>query len=107
MKTPDISKKIRPLQDRVLIQEDTESKEKKTSAGIIIPVTVNEDKGARQGVVVAVSPGRHEDGKLIAPTVKVGDKVLFSWGDKIKVGDKGGDDEYHLVRESEILAIIK
>ena len=103
MKTPDVSKKIRPLQDRVLIQEDTESKEKKTSAGIIIPVTVNEDKGARQGVVVAVGPGRTEEGKLVPMTVKAGDKVLFSWGDKIKAGD----DEYHLVRESEILAVIK
>ena len=99
----DISKKIKPLHDRVLIQEDTESKEKKTSSGIIIPVTVNEDKGARQGVVVAVGPGRIENGKLIALSVKAGDKVLFSWGDKIKAGD----DELHLVRESEILAIIK
>lgn len=103
MKTPDIVKKIRPLQDRVLIQEDTDSKEKKTSAGIIIPVTVNDDKGARRGTVVAVGPGRTEDGELVAMTVKPGDSVLFSWGDKIKLDDQ----EYHLVRESEILAIIK
>ena len=99
----DINKKIKPLADRVLIKEDTDSKEKKTSSGIIIPVTVNEDKGARRGEVVAVGPGRHEDGKLVPTTVKPGDSVLFSWGDKIKVGE----DEYHIVRESEILAVIK
>jgi chaperonin GroES len=103
MKSSDISKKIKPLQDRILIKEDTDSSEKKTSSGIIIPVTVKEDAGARQGEVVAVGPGRMENGKLISPSVKTGDKVLFSWGDKIKVGD----DEYHLIRESEILAVIK
>src|SRR5262245_3610299 len=103
MKSSDISKKIKPLQDRILIREDIDSKEKKTATGIIIPVTVKEDAGARQGEVVAVGPGRTEDGKLIAPSVRVGDKVLFSWGDKIKIGD----EEYHLIRESEILAIIK
>jgi chaperonin GroES len=99
----EISKKIRPLQDRVLIKEDTSNKEKKTSSGIIIPVTVNEDKGSKSGEVVAVGAGRYEDGKIVPVTVKVGDKVLFQWGDKIKVGE----EEYFIVKESEILAIIK
>lgn len=99
----DISKKIRPLQDRVLIKEDSESKEKKTSSGIIIPVTVNEDKGSKKGEIVAVGSGRVEDGKTIPVSVKEGDIVLFQWGDKIKIGE----EEYYLVRESEILAIIK
>ena len=99
----DILKKIKPLHDRVLIKEDTESKEKKTSSGIIIPITVNEDKGSKKGEVVAVGEGKIEDGELIAPSVKVGDRVLFQWGDKIKIGE----DEYYIVRESEILAIIK
>jgi chaperonin GroES len=103
MKTPDISKKIKPLHDRVLIREAVDSREKKTSSGIIIPVTVNDDKPSKQGEVIAVGPGRTEDGALIAPTVKPGDKVLFGWGDKVKVGD----DEYYLVRESEIYAVIK
>ena len=94
---------IKPLQDRVLIKEDTEHKEKKTSSGIIIPVTVSEDKGSKRGEIVAVGPGRTEDGKLIKPSVSVGDVVLFQWGDKIKIGD----DEYFLVRESEILAVVK
>ena len=99
----DISKKIRPLQDRVIIAEDTESKEKKTSSGIIIPITVNEDKGSKRGQVVAVGTGRYEDGKLIPLSVKVGDQVLFQWGDKVKVGE----EEFYIVKESEILAIIK
>jgi chaperonin GroES len=99
----DISKKLKPLHDRVLIKEDTETKEKKTSSGIIIPVTVNDDKGSKKGEIVAVGEGKIEDGKLVKPSVKVGDEVLFQWGDKIKVGD----DEYYIVRESEILAIIK
>lgn len=99
----DISKKIIPLQDRVLIKEDGESKEKKTNSGIIIPVTVNEDKGSKKGEIIAIGEGRIEDGVIIKPRVKVGDRVLFQWGDKIKVEDS----EYYLVRESEILAIIK
>jgi chaperonin GroES len=95
-----IANKIKPLHDRVLIKEDTESKEKKTSGGIIIPITVNEDKGSKKGEVVAVGEGRMEEGKLIKMSVKVGDEVLFQWGDKIRIGE----DEYYIVRESEILA---
>lgn len=99
----DINKKIEPLQDRVLIREDIENKEKKTSSGIIIPVTVNEDKGSKRGEVVAVGKGRFEDGKVVPVGVKAGDTVLFQWGDKVKVGDQ----EYYLVKESEVLAIIR
>ena len=99
----DISKKVQPLYDRVLIKESVDSKEKKTSSGIIIPMNVSEDKGSKSGEVVAVGSGRIEDGKKIALLVSIGDKVLFQWGDKIKVAD----EEFYLVRESEILAIIK
>ena len=95
--------KIQPLQDRVLIKEDTSNAERKTSSGIIIPATSSEDKGSKKGEIVAVGPGRIEEGKLVPVSVKVGQEVLFQWGDKIKDGDL----EYYLVRESEILAIIK
>jgi len=95
--------KLIPLGDRVLIKEDTDSSERKTGGGIIIPVTSNEDKGSKKGEVVAVGAGRYDDGKLIPVSVKVGDSVLFQWGDKVKVGE----DEYYLVRENEILAIVK
>ena len=99
----DISKKVKPLFDRVLIREISDSKEKKTMSGIIIPMNVNDDKNGKSGEVVAVGHGRMEEGKLIPMSVAVGDKVLFQWGDKIKVD---GED-YYIVRESEILAIIK
>ncbi len=99
----DISKKVKPMSDRVLIKEAANDKEKKTASGIIIPATANEDKGSKRGEVVAVGSGRIEDGKLVPMTVKVGDNVLFQWGDKIVVE---GDDLY-IVRESEILAVLK
>lgn len=99
----DISKKITPLHDRVLIKEDTENKEKKTASGIIIPITVNEDKEGKRGEIVAIGKGKIEDGKIIPLSVKVGDQVLFQWGDKIKIDN----EEYYIVRESEIMAIIK
>jgi chaperonin GroES len=99
----DISKKVRPMSDRVLIKEHTDDKEKKTASGIILPASSGEDKGSKRGEVVAVGTGRVEDGKTVPMIVKVGDTVLFQWGDKIKVE---GDD-YYIVRESEILAVIK
>lgn len=102
-KNIDISKKVKPLHERVLIKEDKESKEKKTASGIIIPITVDDDKGSKRGEIVAVGDGHYEDGKLIPISVKAGDKVLFQWGDKIKVDE----EEYYIVKESEILAIIK
>lgn len=99
----DISKKIKPLSDRVLIKEDTESKEKKTSSGIIIPMNVDSDKGGKRGEVMAVGEGRTEEGELIPVSVKVGDTVLFQWGDKVKIDD----EEYYIVKESEIMAVIR
>jgi chaperonin GroES len=99
----EIKIKLQPLQDRILVREDNDSKERKTSAGIIIPITTNEDKGSKSGEVIAVGPGKIEDGRLVPISVKVGNKVLFQWGDKVKVGE----EEYYIVRESEILAIIK
>lgn len=100
-KIPDF--KIKPLADRVLIKEDNESKEQKTASGIIIPISAQEDKGGKRGKVVAVGVGRIEEGKVMPVSVKVGDNVLFQWGDKIKVDE----EEYYIVKESEILAIIK
>ncbi|MEK7642030.1 MAG: co-chaperone GroES [Patescibacteria group bacterium] len=102
-KNKDISKKIKPLADRVIIREHADDMEKKTSSGIIIPVTANEDKSGKRGEVVAVGPGRTEDSKLIKVSVSIGDKVIFQWGEKVSVDG----DEYYVVRESEILAIIK
>ena len=95
--------KLKPLGDRILIKESGETKEKKTGAGIIIPITVNEDKGSKKGEVVAVGEGNYEDGKLMPMTVKVGDEVLFQWGDEITVEGV----EYHVVGQSNIFSVIK
>jgi chaperonin GroES len=90
--------KARPVLDRVLIKQDEAAK---NVGAFVIPESSREKP--RQGEVVAVGPGRMEDGKLIPVAVKDGDKVLFQWGDKVKIGE----DEFYLVKESEILAIIK
>lgn len=102
-KTNNSSTNIIPLFDRVLIKENLIHKENKTASGIIIPVTVNEDKGSKRGEVVAIGQGRTEEGKLIPVSVAVGDEVLFQWGDKIKING----EEFYIVKESELLAIIK
>jgi chaperonin GroES len=103
--------KIQPLGDRVLVLERTgEEKETKTASGIIIPAAgEGGDKGSKKGEVIAVGPGRHEDGKVIPISVKVGDKVMFQWGDKLVLDSAEivKDEDYYLVRESEILAVIK
>ena len=69
---------IAPLGDRVLIKEEKDSKEKKTLSGIIIPVTVSEDKGSKQGKVVAVGNGRYEeDCQIVTPGKVIADMASF------------------------------
>lgn len=97
---------VQPVGDRVLVMR-VDAPEKKSAAGIIIPDTAEKEKSKR-GVVVAVGPGRlNEDGKLIPTTVKVGAKVYFNagWDNEVDVGGDG--EAYFLVKESDILAIIK
>jgi chaperonin GroES len=93
---------IKPLADRVLVKESQKAKNE-TKSGIIIPDTVEEDKGAHKGEVVAVGSGKYDDGVLVPMSVKVGDEVLFQWGDKIKIDGV----EYWIVNESNILAVVK
>jgi len=95
---------IAPTADRVLVRrEDTKEK---SPAGIIIPDTAKTEK-SKIGVVIAVGPGRFgEEGDLIPMTVKVGAKVIFNAGWDNEV-DLGGDEEHFLVKESDILAVIK
>ncbi len=88
--------KIKPLDDRVLIELIEESEEKVGS--IIIPDTAKEKP--RMGKVVAV--GTDED---LQEKVKVGDKIIFSKysGDEVKMDNK----EYLIVQRSDILAIVE
>lgn len=99
----DMSKKIKPLADRVLIKEEDAKKGGETKFGIIIPESADKEHGAHRGEVMAVGEGRYDEGKLIPVKVAVGDTVIFQWGDKLTVDD----EEYWLVGESNILAIVK
>lgn len=92
--------KIKPLQDRILV-ERVEEEEK--VGGIIIPDTAKEKP--QKGTIVAVGPGRKdENGKLIAIELKKGDTVLFNKyaGTEIKVEGK----EYLLMREDDVMALV-
>ena len=82
--------KIRPLHDRVIVKRIEE--EEKTKGGLIIPDTAKEKP--QEGRVVAVGPGKQDDGKVIPLGVKAGDKILFGKysGTEIKL-----DGEEHLI----------
>ena len=97
---------ILPLGDRVLIKvSETSESEKSNKFGIIIPETVSKEK-PEQGKVVAVGEGRRDDsGNLIPMTVNIGDTVVYSKYNYDEV--KHGTDEYIMVKEENILAIIK
>ena len=65
---------IKPLEDRIVVQaNDAEST---TASGLVIPDTAKEKP--QEGTVLAVGPGRFEDGNRVPLDVKVGDKVLYS-----------------------------
>lgn len=93
--------KVQPLGDRIVIKQLEEEEVKK--GGIIIPDTAKEKP--QRGEVKAVGTGKkNEDGKIIPLEVKVGDKVFFSkyGGTEVKIDD----EEYVIMREDDILAII-
>lgn len=96
--------KITPLGDRILIKPFLEEEGKTTASGIIIPDTVSKEK-PEQGRVVAVGEGRWEGGKRIPLSVKVGDKVVFSRYGYEEVKYEG--EEYYILREESILAVLK
>ena len=92
---------VKPLGDRVLVQAIEEKEVKK--GGIIIPDTAKEKP--QEGKVVALGTGKVDDeGKKVAFTVKVGDRVLISkyGGTEIKVDG----ESYLIMREDDILGIL-
>jgi chaperonin GroES len=93
--------RVRPLHDRVIVQRIKE--EEKTKGGIIIPDTAKEKP--QEGKVIAVGPGRHEDGKVIALDVKAGDRILFGKysGTEIKLNG----EEHLILREEDILGVLE
>ena len=93
--------KIKPLADRVLLRPL--EAEEKTKSGIILPDSAKEKP--QEAEVVAVGPGKVEDGKLQSMSVKKGDKVIYSKysGDDVKLDGA----EYTLIEEDKILAIVE
>lgn len=92
-------KRIRPLQDRVLIERIEES-ENKTAGGIYIPDAARER--AQVGVIVAVGNGKTlQSGNIQQLTVKVGDKVFFG-----KYAGTEISENFVIAREDEILGIL-
>ena len=93
--------KIRPLNDRILVQRVEE--EEKTAGGIIIPDNAKEKPV--EGTIIAVGPGKFNDaGEPIALQVKEGDTVLFSkyGGTDVRID---GED-YLIMREDDVLGVI-
>lgn len=92
--------KIKPLSDRVLVRPD--SAEEKTSSGIIIPDSAKEKP--QRGTVVAVGPGKVENGTKIEMSVKEGDKVLYGKYSGTELEIDG--EELMIMREADILGIL-
>ena len=93
--------KLVPLADRVVLKQSTP--EEKTKSGIIL--TSQSQEKPQQAEVVAVGPGGMVDGKEITMNVKPGDMVIYSKyaGNEVKLED----EEYIIVKQSYILAIVE
>jgi chaperonin GroES len=94
--------KIKPLGDRVLVKP-CEEKEK-TKGGIVLPDTAKEKP--QEGKIIAVGEGKKtDDGKTIPLSLKVGDKVLYGKYSGTEITVDG--EEYLIIREEDILAIVE
>jgi chaperonin GroES len=93
--------KLRPLQDRILVQRVAE--ETTTKGGIIIPDTAKEKPA--EGKVVAVGNGKlGDDGKRIPLEIKAGDRILFGKYSGTEVKIEG--EEFLIMREDDVLGVI-
>ena len=91
---------LKPIGDRVVLKQL--DAEETTKGGIIL--TSKSQEKPQEAEVVAVGPGKTEDGETVQMQVAVGDKVIFTeyTGTKVKLGD----DEYIIVKHENILAIV-
>jgi chaperonin GroES len=92
--------KVNPLADRVVIKALEESEQMR--GGLYIPDTAKEKP--QQGEILAVGPGKYEDGKLVPMGVKVGDKVLYGKYSGTEVTIE--NEQLLILRESDVLAVI-
>jgi chaperonin GroES len=96
------STQIQPLADRIVVKALEETEQMR--GGLYIPDTAKEKP--QQGEVVAVGPGKMTDeGKRVPSELKAGDRVLYGKysGTEVTVGD----EQYLILRESDVLAVIK
>ena len=92
---------LKPLEDRIVVKPLEE--EETTVSGIVIPDTAKEKP--QEGKVVAVGPGRFEDGQRVPVDVKAGDSVIYSkyGGTEVKVEG----DEYLILSARDVLAVVE
>ena len=92
---------IKPLEDKIVVQAS--EAETTTASGIVIPDTAKEKP--QEGTVLAVGPGRFEDGARVPLDVKIGDKVLYSKYGGTEVKYNG--EEYLVLSARDVLAVIE
>ena len=91
---------LQPLEDRIVVKPS--EGEEMTASGLVIPDTAKETP--QEGEVLAVGPGRFEDGNRVPLDVKVGDKVIYSkyGGTEVKLGG----EELLILSARDVLAIV-
>ena len=94
--------KLKPLGDRVVVKM-VQPEEETTKSGLILTGSAKEKPSVAE--IIAVGPGGMVDGKEVQMNVKVGDRVITSKfaGTEVKIGD----DEYIIVRQNDILAVVE
>jgi chaperonin GroES len=92
--------KLKPLEDRIVVKPS--EGEETTSSGLVIPDTAKEKPV--EGSVVAVGPGRYEEGNRVPLDVNTGDTVIYSkyGGTEVKVDG----DEYLILSARDVLAVV-
>jgi len=92
---------LKPLEDRIVVKPQEE--EETTVSGIVIPDTAKEKP--QEGKVVAVGPGRFEEGQRVPVDVKAGDSVIYSkyGGTEVKVEG----EEYLILSARDVLAVVE
>ena len=96
-----MSVSIKPLEDRIVVT--VLESEQTTASGIVIPDTAKEKP--QEGTVLAVGPGRFENGQRLPLDIKEGDTVIFSKYGGTEV--KFGADEYLILSARDVLAVVE
>jgi chaperonin GroES len=96
-----VSVTIKPLEDRILVKSI--DAEQTTASGLVIPDTAKEKP--QEGEVLAVGPGRFEDGQRLPLDLKVGDKVIYSKYGGTEVKYNG--EEYLILSSRDVLAVLE